>query len=315
MVAYQTSMKHRNEKDVITLMKKQKSIATMLLIALGVSVFGASPALADDTAAAQQPQSQITTSVNGSGAEHIQKHTMSNAVINEQGTLYLPLRSALEQMGATVTTNPDNQARKIKLTIEGQNYQLFYNANKTAVSLTENGTKHTFKNVNGTGYVPMAFIQEMTNRVVSVSGSTLVLFQTEENAFWKTLDTYTVDPNYVQQPIRERLVTAAKKYIGVPYVWGGTTPAGFDCSGFVQYVYKECGMSIPRVTYTQQAACTPVALSNLQPGDLVFWGASAYHVGIYLGNGQYIHAPAPGQSVKIQSYYEYAYTSGGSIVK
>lgn len=293
---------------------KQKSIATMLLLALSVSVFGASPALADDTAAVQ-PQSQINTSVNGAGATNMQQYTMATKVLNEQGTLYLPLRSALEQMGATITTNPDKQGRKIKLTIEGQSYQLYYNANKTAVSLTQNSTAYGIKVENGVTYAPMAFFQALTNRVVSVSGSTLVLIQEQEAPFWKTLEAYTVDPNFVEKTTRERIVEAAKKYIGVPYVWGGTTPAGFDCSGFVQYVYKECGLSIPRVTYTQQAACTPVALSNLQPGDLVFWGASAYHVGIYLGNGQYIHAPAPGQSVKIQSYYEYAYTSGGSIVK
>lgn len=293
---------------------KQKSIATMLLLALSVSVFGASPAFADDTAAVQ-PQSQITTSVNGAGASNMQQYTMATNVLNEQGTLYLPLRSALEQMGATITDNPDKQARKIKLTIEGQNYQLYYNANKTAVSLTQNGTAYGIKVENGVTYAPMAFIQALTNRVVSVSGSTLVLIQEQEAPFWKTLEVYTVDPNFVEKTTRERIVEAAKKYIGVPYVWGGTTPAGFDCSGFVQYVYNECGISIPRVTYTQQAACTPVALSNLQPGDLVFWGASAYHVGIYLGNGQYIHAPAPGQSVKIQSYAEYPYTSGGAIVK
>lgn len=295
---------------------KQKSIATMLLLALSVSVLGASPALAaDDTAAVQTQQSQITTSVNGAGATNMQQYTMSNSVLNEQGTLYLPLRSTLEQMGATITTNPDKQGRKIKLDIEGQSYQLYYNTNKTAVSLTENGTYYGIKVENGVTYAPMAFVQALTNRVVSVSGNTLVLIENQEAAFWKTLETYTVDPNFVEKSTRERIVETAMKYIGVPYVWGGTTPAGFDCSGFVQYVYKECGMSIPRVTYTQQAAATPVALSDLQPGDLVFWGGSAYHVGIYLGNGQYIHAPAPGQSVKIQTYSQYAYTSGGAIIK
>ena len=69
------------------------------------------------------------------------------------------------------------------------------------------------------------------------------------------------------------------KYLGVPYVWGGTTPAGFDCSGLVQYVFAQNGISLPRTTYDQIAVVQQVSLVALQPGDLVFWGgASPYHV-------------------------------------
>ena len=136
----------------------------------------------------------------------------------------------------------------------------------------------------------------------------------DDQPLWKPLEAYSVDDAYVTKSMGEKIVATAMKYLGVPYVWGGTSPYGFDCSGLVQYVYAENGISIPRVTYSQQAAATPVSLSALQPGDLVFWGYSAYHVGIYIGNGQYIHAPAPGQCVKIQSYSEYPYTSAGRIV-
>lgn len=95
------------------------------------------------------------------------------------------------------------------------------------------------------------------------------------------------------------VVGIAFKYLGVPYVWGGTTPAGFDCSGFVQYVYREAGINISRTTYTQIAEGYPV--SDLQPGDLVFFGSysAPYHVGIYIGNGQYIHSPMEGDVVKV----------------
>lgn len=110
------------------------------------------------------------------------------------------------------------------------------------------------------------------------------------------------------------IIASAMQYLGVPYVWGGTTPAGFDCSGLVQYVFAANGISLPRTTYEQQAVVAPVSLVALQPGDLVFWGDSAYHVGIYIGDGQYIHAPAPGQSVCIQSYDAYPYTSGGRVL-
>ena len=141
-----------------------------------------------------------------------------------------------------------------------------------------------------------------------------LLIQTDESAFWKSLETYSVDDAYVTKSVGDQIVATAMKYLGVPYVWGGTTPYGFDCSGLVQYVYAENGISISRTTYTQQAKATPVSFDDLQPGDLVFWGYSAYHVGIYIGNGQYIHAPAPGQSVCIQSYSAYPFTSAGRIV-
>ncbi|MDO4281917.1 MAG: NlpC/P60 family protein [Peptococcaceae bacterium] len=112
-----------------------------------------------------------------------------------------------------------------------------------------------------------------------------------------------------------QIVNSALNYLGVPYVWGGTTPSGFDCSGLVQYVFAQNGISLPRTTYDQIKVCTPVSLVALQPGDLVFWGGSSpYHVGIYMGDGKYVHAPAPGQSVKVQSYSEYPYDTAGRVL-
>lgn len=93
------------------------------------------------------------------------------------------------------------------------------------------------------------------------------------------------------------IVETALQYLGTPYVWGGTSPSGFDCSGFVQYVYRQHGINISRTTYTQIYDGTPISRSQLQPGDLVF--PHSGHVVMYIGNGQVIHAPKPGDSVKI----------------
>ncbi|EJO5346140.1 C40 family peptidase [Clostridium botulinum] len=94
----------------------------------------------------------------------------------------------------------------------------------------------------------------------------------------------------------------AMQFRGTPYVWGGTTPKGFDCSGFVQYVYRNAaGISLPRDTYGQIGAGMRVSRDQLQPGDLVF--PHAGHVGIYIGGGQMIHAPHTGDVVKVSSVY------------
>ena len=92
----------------------------------------------------------------------------------------------------------------------------------------------------------------------------------------------------------QKIVDTAKQYLGVPYVWGGSSPSGFDCSGLVQYVFKAHGISLPRTTKEQWTVGTAIPKSQLKVGDLVFF-ANTYtsgisHVGIYVGNNQFIHA-------------------------
>ncbi|GAA4425400.1 hypothetical protein GCM10023169_22990 [Georgenia halophila] len=87
------------------------------------------------------------------------------------------------------------------------------------------------------------------------------------------------------------IVGIARQYVGVPYVYGGASPSGFDCSGFTMYVYAQAGISLPRSSDAQRYAGTVVSASEAQPGDLVW---SPGHVGIYTGNGQHIAARSPG---------------------
>lgn len=90
------------------------------------------------------------------------------------------------------------------------------------------------------------------------------------------------------------IISTAKQYIGVKYVWGGTTPSGFDCSGYTQYVFAQQGISLPRVSRDQYAQGTAVSYENLKAGDLVFFSLDGDkvidHVGIFIGNGQFINA-------------------------
>lgn len=99
---------------------------------------------------------------------------------------------------------------------------------------------------------------------------------------------------------RGNVVAIAMQYLGVPYVWGGASPSGFDCSGFTMYVYAQIGVSLPHYTGAQYAMGVAVPRSQLQPGDLVFFDGLG-HEGMYIGNNQFIHAPHTGDVVKISS--------------
>jgi cell wall-associated NlpC family hydrolase len=118
--------------------------------------------------------------------------------------------------------------------------------------------------------------------------------------------TIVVDPGGPGHP---EVVGIAQRYLGVPYVYGGASPSGFDCSGFTMYCYAQIGIGLAHGATAQQQASTPVPVGSLQPGDLVFFGGASYsyHVGIYVGGGTMIHAPHTGAVVS------YGSTSGAWI--
>lgn len=101
----------------------------------------------------------------------------------------------------------------------------------------------------------------------------------------------------------DNVVAYASNFLGTPYLWGGTTPSGFDCSGFTQYVYRHFGISVGRTTYDQINDGVGVSRDQLQPGDLIFFGkgGNPTHMGMYVGNGAMIHAPHTGDVIKISS--------------
>jgi cell wall-associated NlpC family hydrolase len=114
-------------------------------------------------------------------------------------------------------------------------------------------------------------------------------------------------------PGQATAVTIAKGYLGVPYVWGGASPSGFDCSGLVMYVFAKLGISLPHNAAMQFAVCTPVARNALAAGDLVFFGSSPatiHHVGIYVGNGTMIDAPYTGAVVRYDQLSSDFYSGG-----
>lgn len=111
--------------------------------------------------------------------------------------------------------------------------------------------------------------------------------------------TGTPDSSYSAKA--QKVIAFAKKQLGKPYVWGATGPNSYDCSGLTQDAWKAGGVSLPRTTWDQVKVGTKVAKSAMKPGDLIFFYDDISHVGIYVGNGQMIHAPKPGANVRYES--------------
>lgn len=133
----------------------------------------------------------------------------------------------------------------------------------------------------------------------------------------------TVSPSALKDTTTEaaeKIIATAKQYIGVPYLWGGATPSGFDCSGFVQYVFKKHGITLPRTSKEQYTVGTYVSRANLKVGDLVFFntsGSGISHLGIYIGNDQFIHS-STSKGVTItslsSSYWSSRYWGGRRVL-
>ena len=170
-------------------------------------------------------------------------------------------------------------------------------ANKTINKDTSNSTnKITNKDTNNS-------INKTVNKDTSNSASKTINKDTS-NSTNKTINKDTSSSTGVTA---QQVLAYAYQFEGYPYVWGGSSPStGFDCSGFVQYVYAHFGINLPRTTFEQVICGTPVSLNNIKPGDLVFeFGSSEgpNHVGIYIGNGQMIDAAGVGQGVTISKLY------------
>jgi len=126
---------------------------------------------------------------------------------------------------------------------------------------------------------------------------------------------------YQQNPKYQQIISTAKAQIGKPYRYGGTSPkTGFDCSGLINFSYKKAGLTVPRTTTQLYKTSSPVKKKHLKRGDLVFFRINRRtisHVGLYLGNGKFVHAPSSGKRVNIANmndkYWRHRFSRGGRI--
>ena len=154
-------------------------------------------------------------------------------------------------------------------------------------------------------------LNDANNAVASVTKSDNNNNNNNNNVAAQASTQQTSDTSVAPAAKYGSVVGYALSFQGVPYVYGGTSPSGFDCSGLVQYVFAAFGKQLPRTAGAQKAVCTPISESQLQPGDLVFWGTG--HVGIYIGGGNFVHAPTTGDHVKVTSMNYYHPDSYGRV--
>lgn len=166
--------------------------------------------------------------------------------------------------------------------------------------------------VESDGYLWISYLSYSgTRRYVAIKSlSTEETFGSDSNNFSFTgstsLPVSPSTPSQGSQSKAQQIISIARQQLGKPYQYGAAGPNSFDCSGLVQYVFAQVGISMPRVTTQQETVGYAVSLNNLQPGDLLFWGnrGNSYHVAIYTGNGYMLYSPEPGQNVKeIQMKY------------
>lgn len=211
---------------------------------------------------------------------------------------YTRIKTSLNETGVSVNDISQQNGLTLKI-IEYKNMLKGRKLVKAPVISGQKRTKHNDDSQNKISEITGKSGQssELLNILNSQRGNKEVNINLNEV---KSFDLTSINKQGYAYDKAEQVVKQGYKHLGVPYVWGGTTTNGFDCSGLMQYIYRDIGVTIPRVARDQQKVGIAIPFESLQPGDLIFIHNPATHVAMYIGDGYYLHAPQPNDVVRIE---------------
>lgn len=277
-------------------MKYWKYWLAVTSVAVGISSLWGTSAGATQVA----PDSSVHIQVN----DQLVQFPDAQPFIDGNDRLQVPLRFVSESMGFNVYWKAVGDEVKVSIIKGSKTVSVQTGTSTGAVNGHPVSLDTTSELINNRTYVPIRFVTESLGGAVNWDASTdSALLSTDG----KTYTPVAPPPQMLAGPaLGAQIVESAKQYLGVPYVWGGSTPQGFDCSGLVGYVFEQQQISLPRTSRQLYQTGTSIAKTQLQPGDLVFFntsGAGVSHVGISLGGTQFISATSSA-GVKIDTLDE-----------
>ena len=220
----------------------------------------------------------------------------SQPFIDNNYSTQVPIRFIAESLGAKVGYTASSG--EITLSMNNKSIWMKIGSNQAKVNGKSITLSASPKLVNNRTYVPLRFITETFGYGVTWNKENQIAIISQDGKAHKAAAVPKLSSN-----LSSKIISTSKNYIGTKYLWGGTTPNGFDCSGFVDYVFNKHGIDLPHSSQAMHNTVGyPVAKSDLKPGDLVFFitnKVSTSHVGIYIGNNEFISATSSG--VKIAS--------------